>query len=182
MCFNRYYYHGCLKHLFASIGDFSSPVLISTPANNFLVTSPAIAGEGSVQKLPARILLQLFTPYRHLSAREKAQTPSKMLAGYCAAQLYEWQGKHLHVSLVTFNHWNCPLEGSDLGQPKQCFKETLEVRTALDSYDPHKWNWCHASWLQSKTLISYLLHSQHSHRSARWLISSVRGTAENHTT
>lgn len=118
-----------LNTCFASISDFSSPVSISTLGNNFLVASPGIAGGGQcAETLLARILLQLFTPQGHPFAREKARTPPKMLVGYCAAQLYTWQGKHLHVFLVTFvecdNHWNCPLHGSDLGQPKQCFKET----------------------------------------------------------
>lgn len=142
-----------LNTCFASISDFSSPVSISTLAKNVLVASPETAGgRQCAETLPARILLQLFIPHGHLFAKE-ACTPPRMLAGYCAAQF-----KHLHVSLVTFNHWNHPLHGSDLGKPKQCFKETWrapglgsisitqaasghavpELGTALDSYAPHR--------------------------------------------
>lgn len=111
-----------LNTCYASISDFSSPVSVSTLANDFLVLQLQVVG--SVQRLPARILLQLFAPQGHPFAREKAHTPPKMLVGYCAAQLYEQQDKCLHLFLVTFNYWNCPLHCFDLGQPKQCFKET----------------------------------------------------------
>lgn len=82
MYFKRHHYHG-LNTCFDSISDYSSPVSISTLANNFLVASSAIAGGGHcAETLPARILLQLFTPHMHLFAKEKSHTPPKMLVGY----------------------------------------------------------------------------------------------------
>lgn len=180
MYFSRHHSHGCFKRLFCLYWWFQFTSFNQHCSQQLFICRSCncrwwAVGRDSASKDSAAAV---YSSWASLCNRKSTYTSQE------AAQLYQWQGKHLHISLM-FNCCNCPLHGSDLCQPKQCFKETwrapglgsisitqsasghavLEVRTALDSNAPHGWKWCQ---LACETLISYLLHRPAQAQSQIW--------------